>query len=111
MEPRVWRASSLAMLAAFSPLLICMRWGGGALRSGGQGPAQLYIPSSHALPACTGQTLLLAFPTQGLDKKRNLALAFSPVFLQLFPLLLLTLGSGWPACKGQQLLVPSGLLG
>lgn len=24
----MWRASSLAMLAAFSPLLICVRWGG-----------------------------------------------------------------------------------
>lgn len=68
-------------------------------------------PSDLGTGTCTGQPLLLAFPAQGLDKKRTLALAFSPVSLQLFPLLLLTLGSGCPVCKGQQLLVPSGLLG
>lgn len=76
------RASSLAMLAAFSPLLIYRRWGEGPSGLVGTSLHSCTL-SSHALPAQATYSLL-AFPTQGLDKKRTLALVFSPVCLSNF---------------------------
>lgn len=62
MEPRVWRASSLAMLAAFSPLLICVRQEGGPQLC--QGPSYfMHSPFSHAWPAWPLSSLSVApFP-------------------------------------------------